>query len=65
MTTNLQDPRPGRDAGPFDSRLRDAARELVGRSTEAQGLPLAITDPVALAALAAMFTTKPIAVKAA
>jgi hypothetical protein len=58
--------RPGpKGAGPLDSRLLKAARELVERSTREQGLPIAITDPVALTALAAMFITKPIAVKAA
>ena len=53
-------PRPGpKGAGPLDSRLRVAARELVEHSTREQGLSFAIADPVALAALAAMFSTKP------
>lgn len=32
-----------------------AARELVARTTEAQGLPAVITDPIALERIAAMF----------
>ena len=50
--TNVQPPKPTPTAAPRQE-ARDAASRLVTRTCEAQGVPVLIADPAALARLAA------------